>query len=40
MADDDDGFEENEMINIRKFPSVKVFMKRVSQLDSVLQSIE
>ena len=28
------------MINIRKFPSVKVFMSRVSQLDSVLQSIE
>ena len=28
------------MINIRKFPSVKTFMKRISGLVSVLQSIE
>ena len=42
-ANDDndiDDFEENEMINIRKFPSVKLFMKRISGLDSVLQSVE
>ena len=39
-GNDDFDDEENEMINIRKFPSVKTFMKRISGLVSVLQSIE
>ena len=40
MNGDVDGFEENEMINIRKFESVKIFMDRVSSLVTVLQNIE
>ena len=39
-GDDEDGFEAHEMINIRKFRSVKSFQKRVKRLEEVLQGIE
>ena len=32
--------DEEDMINIRKFPSVKVFMDSVRSLDTVLENIE
>ena len=38
--EEDDGFEMAEMINIRKFRSVKAFMERVSSLNDCLDNIE
>ena len=40
MAADAGEEEEEDMINIRKFHSVKVFMEGVSSLNTVLENIE